>query len=94
VSGSASWCFIAKAFRRANDELERRKVRSLEHMGRRTAHRDILVGLLSGHDIVEWVDREEKRNKVCCLIPVTTMYGVSGHPRSSHQPFPVPYYMS
>ena len=94
VSGSASWCFIAKAFRRANDELERREVRSLEHMGRRTAHRDVLVGLLSGHDIVEWVDRKEKRNKVWCLIPVTTMYGVSGHPRSSHQPFPVPYYMS
>ena len=33
MSGSASWCFIAKAFRRANDELERRKVRSLEYYG-------------------------------------------------------------
>jgi len=33
VSGSASWCFIAKAFRRANDELERIKVRVVRVYG-------------------------------------------------------------
>lgn len=71
MSGSASWCFIAKALRRANDELERRKVRSLEYYGGdgSTQQRGVLVGLLSGHGcgVDGWKGEEEQSCAVLIL---------------------------
>ena len=65
--GRQDVCASVKAFGGQMTSLREERHGSLEYMGRWTTHRDVLVGLLSGH-VVEWMDGKEKRNKVCYLI--------------------------